>query len=101
MKFYEGCIELSDEHLIWKLNNPYLDEEDGKTLYGWLIEDCQTEFKRLYGIEFYMMGRSGRHICVENTPKNRQSYYRMKCTIERLQKAFVSEFNSTKDIFIV
>lgn len=99
MKIYEGYIELSDAHVAWKLNNTNLNYEDSEYLYQQLIDECNENFKKIYGCEFYMLGRSGRHVCVEDTPQNRQRWYRMKSTIERLQKYLISEFNSTKRVF--
>lgn len=96
MKFYENYIELSDAHVIWQLNNPNLNEEESEFVWSDIINDCSKEFKRIYGCDFYMLGRSGRHVCVEDTPQNRQRWYRMKMTIDRLQKWMVAQFNNSE-----
>lgn len=99
MKTYEKYIELSDAHVCWKLYNPRLNAEQSETVYQFLIDTAWRKFKEIYGTRFCMLGRSGRHICVENTPKNRQNYCRMKRTIERLQKEMIKTFNNaTPDI---
>lgn len=96
MKFYENYIELSDAHVMWRLNNPNLNNDEVYIVWQYLINECNDAFREAYGCSFYMLGRSGRHVCVEDTPKNRQRWYFMKNKIEKLQKWMVEEFNKTK-----
>lgn len=93
MKFYENCIELSDRHVLWDIHNASIKEEDFEPYYQYLVDVCSNEFRDIYGCDFYMLGRSGRHICVEDTPANRQSYCRMKRTVERLQNWMIETYN--------
>lgn len=97
MKYYENFIELSDSHIIWRLSNPNIKPSDFEFIYKGLLDACIDEFEKIYGCEIYMLGRSGRHICVENTPKNRQSYYRMYATVKRLQNWLITEYNNYQE----
>jgi len=82
---------------MWRLSNPNVKPEDFEFLYGGLLDACINAFEKIYGCKIYMLGRSGRHICVENTPKNRQSYYRMCATVKRLQNWLVTEYNNYQE----
>ena len=96
MKFYENNIELSDKHVLWQLHNDNLSAIESEYLWNDLIMESYHNFKRIYGVDFEMLGRSGRHICVEDTPKNRMNYCRMVKTIDKMQKYMVETFNSAR-----
>lgn len=96
MKLYENCIELSDKHVMWDMHNSNLNPTASDYAYTILVHECIREFSNIYGCWFYLYGRSGRHVCVEDNPKNRKAYCRMKRTIERQQKWLVKTFNSLK-----
>lgn len=98
MKTYDKYIELSDKRIMWNLYNDKISQETADILYNSLVENAFWAFFEIYGTHFVQLGRSGRHICVENTPKNRQNYCRMVKTIERLQREIINKFNSATEI---
>lgn len=65
IKLYEGYIELSDKHTLWNIEGHISDEE-----YSAQVEDALSRFEEETGTKAYCLGRSGRHVCVENTYAN-------------------------------
>lgn len=98
MKLYENCIELSDRHVMWDMNNSHLSDKEAETAYNILVQDCISEFEDIYGTRLLLLGRSGRHVCVENTPNNRKSYCRMQTTVKRQQGWLAKRFNGLKKL---
>lgn len=64
-KLYEGYIELSDERTLWHIEGHISGEE-----YSAQVNDALSRFEEETGTKAYCLGRSGRHICVENTYAN-------------------------------
>ena len=80
-------IELSDRHILWEINTPN-DEE-----YSRVILAMQQEFLKIYKAHVYLLGRSGRHVCVPNTSENRRRVYNMTRTAERMQRQLIKMFS--------
>ena len=80
-------IELSDKHVLWNINN--YDEEE----YVNIVLAMQNEFCKIYKAHVYLCGRSGRHVCVSNTPENRRRVYNMTRTVERMQRQLIKMFS--------
>lgn len=85
----QEMIELSANHVLWKLKG--FDEN----LYYLLLHQYRNEFMDMYGAELHYLGRSGRHVCVANTPKNRHNHYRMSRTVYRMQKDLVKKLKES------
>jgi hypothetical protein len=45
-------------------------------------------------LKVYALGRSGRHICVEDTPINRRRYKHLVAYAEKLEQELVNYFNN-------
>lgn len=94
IKFYENYIELHDEHTFWKLNNENIKcEEDFIDIINYLMELINDLFRKKFNTELYGLGRSGRHICVEDNEYNRRHYKSMRRYALKLEKIFVDKFN--------
>jgi len=43
-------------------------------MYDWAVRDAIAAFERLHNVTILQLGRSGRHICLADTPANRKRY---------------------------
>lgn len=90
-----ALLELNDNHTMWELNNPTLDNDDSAwQLWDAIVTDKIDEFKDSTGEELYGCGRSGRHICVEPTFENCLNFNKLQEFQENLEDAAVEEFNN-------
>lgn len=88
LPLYKGFLELSKNHTFWKLNTEKSDDE-----INFLLNCKFEEFKEKSGVEIFSLGRSGRHICVENSFENVINYHQLKGLQEELEEEFVAEAN--------
>lgn len=83
-------LELHDHHTLWKIHekfneNRYYDEVDIA------IMEIEQHFKNL---KIFCLGRSGRHVCVEDTPINRRRYNHLVTYAEKLEQEIIDYFNN-------
>lgn len=69
----EAMLELHDEHTLWKVRGDIEDED-----YGLIVEDLCGAFQGETGVQVGCFGRSGRHVCIPDTPMNRLNYGRYR-----------------------
>lgn len=93
IKLYDGMLELHDEHTFWKLQNDTIQEEITFEELVLIMDKYFEMFKEKFNTELYRLGRSGRHICVEDNDWNRRHYKSMQNYALKLEKMFVDEFN--------
>lgn len=43
-------------------------------MYDWAVQEAVQDFERLHDVKVLQLGRSGRHICIADTPVNRKRY---------------------------
>lgn len=67
---YQGKLELHANRLEWELNNPNITEYDIQET----VELTCEAFKQETGVEIQLLGRSGRHVCIEPTIENILNY---------------------------
>lgn len=89
LPLYEGCLELNKNHTFWKL-----DTDKSETEIYIILEDKLAEFEQKSGVEIFALGRSGRHICIENTFENALNYYKLKDLQEKLEEEFIEQVNN-------
>jgi hypothetical protein len=98
IQYYDNMIQLHDNHTFWKLNNNTINENNNKNvdlfLYNKLLPKYFEMFKEKMGVELFALGRSGRHICVEDNDYNRRHYKSFKNYVLKLEKMFIDEFNA-------
>jgi len=87
----EEMLELSDMHVIWNCEN--LQSNKDFDDYNFICDMKKEEFEEIYQVEVFRLGRSGRHVCVYDTAKNRKSYANMKRTVKRLQREIIAKFS--------
>lgn len=86
----EDLIELSDEHILWYVK--FLNDEEYDD-YMLMCRQLALEFEEIYGTDLIYAGRSGRHVCVKDTPDNRRQLMNMQHTVYRLQNEILMRFN--------
>jgi hypothetical protein len=94
-KFYhewhgDQYLELHANHTVWKINKEF-SWDDYNAEVDICILNMQYHFKDL---TVYQLGRSGRHICVEDTPINRRRYKHLVAYAEKLEQELVNYFNN-------
>lgn len=91
----ENFIELSDNHTLWKIN-ANISEYD----YVEYVNAAAEEFEQETGTPLYFLGRSGRHVCVENTYENAIRYDELCAVQNRLEDEMVYAINHNEDYMI-
>jgi hypothetical protein len=86
----KSYLELHANHTVWKLDNEHTDDD----LYCWTVEAAVERFEDETGVPLFMLGRSGRHICVEDTAENSRKYQYLRNKALKLEKEVVDTFNN-------
>jgi hypothetical protein len=94
----ETYLELHAQHVEWQLDNPKIAVEDFADLWGQIVTDAIEEFESITHTEMYLLGRSGRHVCVADTPENSRRYGYLQRVALRLKEQCVAEFNSIEEV---
>ena len=87
---YGTVLELNDNHTIWELNN------ESKSYEEWasIVNSKQAQFKADTGVDLLLLGRMGRHACVEPTYDNCINFTYLQETQEKLEQEAIDEFNA-------
>lgn len=87
-------IELNDNHTMWDIKVP----DDAGTnadffgeTYSMLVQEAAKQFKEETGEELKLLGRMGRHACVNNTFLNAYKYNDLKQVQEKLEKQVIQQ----------
>lgn len=86
---YEGKLELSDNHTLWNIDKG-ISEDD----YIRIVDGAAEDFEAETGEQVYLLGRSGRHVCVDLTPKNLLNFDELQKKQEELEKQVIADANS-------
>lgn len=89
----EISIELNDNHTLYNIDIPEGFESDSfyENTYVMLVNEAVSSFKEKTGIELKLLGRSGRHACVDNTFENACRYDELKSVQEELEKDLIQK----------
>lgn len=87
-------IELSDNSTVNQLDNPNKDMED----YNILVDVACKEFEEQTGTELYLLGRSGRHVCVELNYENAKNFESLASKVSELEQGVIDSFNESEDL---
>ena len=85
-------LELSDRHIDWDLGRaikPTSDEDIIGLRYDIARRMYTEDFENHYHVKVCFCGRSGRHVCIEDTAENRRKYAVMCDAVELMQKLIV------------
>lgn len=83
-------IELSDNHTLWNINN---DDLSGDA-YNELVADAVDEFENMTGTDVFLLGRSGRHVCVDLNIDNIKNYDKLIDIQDKLENDVIAKANS-------
>jgi len=96
---HNGSLELHANHTAWELSNQHVTEQNSSAydhLYMSLVEDACKQFEKETGVEVFMEGRSGRHVCVKDTPENSRKLTYLRNKALRLEREVVKAWNEAK-----
>ena len=74
---------------IWGLPD---DHDFDYDFYGHLIEIAVDSFQEGSGVEVQLLGRSGRHVCVEDTLENRDQYEELRDLALHLEQRVIDGY---------
>ena len=85
----ETMLELSDKRVLWDVD---IADKTQEREYYIECRNALADLSNHYHTEFGGFGRSGRHICVRDTPANRRNYRHMVKAVEREQERIIEMF---------
>jgi hypothetical protein len=95
IKVYDGMLELSDKHIWWEIDNEaFMQDPVFDDIYYLMVQEELRVFKEETGVEISLLGRSGRHVCIEDTPENRERYYELLDIVTEKIKKFIELVNN-------
>ena len=73
--YHDGGRAYLELHALRAPVGRYLRKyEQSVDLYDLAVSEAIKDFERLHDVDVYQLGRSGRHICIADTPRNRKRY---------------------------
>ncbi len=102
IKFYndsEGTgtyIELNDNHTLWEVEAPKEVSNDGSfdMVYSDIVNEAANKFQEETDTKLFLVGRMGRHACVENNFTNASRYNELQEVQEKLEKEVIEKANA-------
>ena len=98
INFYQNMIELSADRIdfetidVTKLTSEQRNDLECTTqMY---LDDACKKFEKKTGIDIWLEGRSGRHVCVENTLKNAIRYDELCDLQKELKNEYIEKVNA-------
>ena len=89
-------LELSDRRLLWHID--FSDVEISEQEWNYWYSDICNYYTHLlnehYHTDVYCLGRSGRHVCIDDTAHNRKIYRFIKDKVATYQDRIIKEANS-------
>ena len=92
VKMYDGRLELSDKPVL-----DFIDTEIDWREYETIARDFLTQFERENDVEVETLGRSSRHICVENTLRNLIRYDELVDAVDEKIEEMIDFINNLSD----
>lgn len=90
----ENYLELHRNATERELDNPRVKSaEEATALYNDLVLWAIYEFEHRTGIGVFLLGRSGRHVCVEDTPANSRRYQHLKRLALKIERTVIADYN--------
>lgn len=89
----QAYLELHRNATERELSNPRLDAEQGLALYTDLVLWAIYEFEHCANTKVFLLGRSGRHVCVEDTPENSRRYQHLKRLALQIERTVIDDYN--------
>lgn len=84
----KDMLELSDRRLLWEVPNGVME-----CVWNDACDNSLEKLSEHYHTQFYALGRGSRHVCVENTPKNKRNYRHMIKRVKEEQDLLLGILN--------
>lgn len=87
-------IQLSADQIMFNLDHLKLTNADYNQLdisQQFYLDDARFEFQQKTCVEVYLLGRSGRHVCVDNTFENAIQYEELCDVQSKMQDKYVED----------
>ena len=94
VRYYEGYILLNDNATLNQIDNPEFDEYD----YSDSVENACTKFQLETGVPVYLLGRSGRRVCVEDSFSSFVGYADLKEVQEKLEQEVIDRHSVKESV---
>ncbi|MCF8008128.1 MAG: hypothetical protein K9K32_00050 [Halanaerobiales bacterium] len=82
-------LELHDNHTAWQVNPV------SQFFYDYILFEKINEFKEKTGQDIYLLGRSGRHVCIEMNMDNIKNFKKYQKLALKLEQDFINEINKS------
>ena len=89
-EFRKEMLELSDDRILW---NVRMNDDSDYESWDVLVKNEIRKFMTQFGVPVYVLGRTGRHVCVEDSKSNRDWYRRMRDYVNDAQKRMIAGWN--------
>jgi len=89
-------LELHHHSTKNKLDVKDAPERVQEDYYHHLLILAVDTFQNRTGEDIFLLGRSGRHVCVRDTEANRRRYGYLKRLAETLERELITEFNQAE-----
>lgn len=83
---YHGKLELHAERVAWWPDALGVEMDE----WNIRVELACRAFEEQTGVEVECLGRSGRHVCVADTPANSKNYRHLKAKALKLAREFLT-----------
>ena len=88
-RYYEGNIQLNDNHTMFNINK-YIDTDE----YWLLVGDYLQSFEEESGCEVFLDGRMNRHVVVKDTVDNFINYNKLRGLQIKYENELVEYINT-------
>lgn len=84
-------LQLHANRTLWDIHCKDLDLDE----YGFFVNQAIITMENKYkNLKIYLLGRSGRHVCVEDNSTNRRRYQGLVNTALKLEQEIINIFNN-------
>jgi hypothetical protein len=88
-EFREDMLEVSDRRMLWEIHSDDFNEDE----YYLRCDAARNRLSQHYHTDIVFCGRSGRHVCMRNTPTNRRNYRHIVKAVRREQDEILKMYN--------
>lgn len=90
VKFYDGYLELNDNHTLWNINAPENDMLFDEEAYSFIVTEALEQFRAETDTDLYLLGRMGRHAVVDNNFSNLMRYDELKQVQQKYEQEVIN-----------
>lgn len=95
VKFYDGYLELNDNHTLWNINAPENDMLFDEEAYSFIVTVALEHFRAETDTDLYLLGRMGRHAVVDNNFSNLMRYDELKQVQQKYEQEVINQAQET------